>query len=108
MDQADRRKIDYSLWERNADADETLVPLADQQEAIETREDFVRFVEALRNDLRAHPTWWENNTLESYLDALAAVADSLDQGFKNRRHTLPEQPTWRIVADMLLTAGIYE
>ena len=108
MDQTDRRKVDFSLWERDADADETLVPLADQQEAIETREDFARFVEALRDDVRAHPTWWENNTFESYLDALAAVADSLDQLFKNQGQTLPEQPTWRIVADMLLAARIYE
>jgi hypothetical protein len=51
---------------------------------IETREDFVRFGEVLGDDLRAHPTWWENNTHESYLGALAAVADSLDQGFKNQ------------------------
>ena len=50
MDRSDRRKIDFSLWERDADADETLVPLAEQQEAIETREDFVRFVEALCDD----------------------------------------------------------
>jgi hypothetical protein len=50
VDQTDRRKVDVSLWERDADADETLVPLAEQQEAIETREDFFRFVEALCDD----------------------------------------------------------
>lgn len=107
MDKPDQIHYDPS-WERDSDADETLVALADQQEAIETREDFARFVEALRDDLRAHPTSWENTDHAAYLDALASVAESLAQRFKNLGETLPEQPTWSIVGDILLAARIYE
>lgn len=107
MDEQNQSRYDPS-WERESDADETLGLLVAQQEAIETREDFVRFVEALYDDLRAHPTSWENNALEAYLDALASLTKSLDKRFENEGLMLPEQPSWRVVGDMLLTARIYE
>ena len=94
--------------ERDSDADETLVPLAAQQEAVATREDLARFVDALRDDLRAHPTWWENTDLGAYFDALASVVRSLDQRVVHAGETLPPHPTWRLVADVLLAARIYE
>lgn len=108
MDESSLRQNWFGHHERDSDADETLVPLADQQEAIESREDFVHFVEALRDDLRAHPTWWENTSLEGYLDAIASLTESLDQSFKNQGISLPEQPSWKILGDILLTARIYE
>ncbi len=94
--------------ERDSDNDVSFEVLCDQQEAIRTREDLASFIQALSDDLRAHPTQWENVSLNSYLDALVAVTESLDQRFKNLGDTLPEQPTWKIVGDVLLTARIYE
>ncbi len=95
-------------WGRDSEADHSFAALCEQQEEIETREDFVRFAHALQADLRDHPASWENPSLESYLEALEAVANSIGQGFKNRGLSLPDQPTWRIIADILLTARIYE
>jgi len=94
--------------ERDRDNDASFETLCEQQESIKTREDLASFVQALSDDVRAHPTWWENTALDSYLDALVSVTESLDQRFKNHGETLPEQPTWRLVGDLLLTARIYE
>jgi len=41
------------------------------------------------DDLRAHPTEWENSTLERFLDALAASFDALPSRYANRTPTGP-------------------
>ena len=94
--------------ERDSANDATFEALCHQQEAIETREDLASFIQALSGDVRLHPTWWQNTSLEGYLYALAAVVESLDQRFKNQGNTVPAQPTWQLVGDVLLAARIYE
>lgn len=51
---------------------------------------------------------WENNSLERYLDALAALGESLPQVYANRGEVMPEQPTWQMVARLLVRATGYE
>jgi len=53
--------------------------LAKVQEAIDTREDFVRFVQALWADLLEQGASSENPHLDRNLDALAGVTSSLDE-----------------------------
>ncbi len=81
--------------------------LCDQQEEIETREDFVAFVEALRDDFQTHQSW-ENPNIYAYLDALASFTQHLDQHVRNLGEILPAQPTWKIIGYMLLAARKYE
>jgi hypothetical protein len=64
-----------------------------------TRQDAALLVEAMVDDLRRHPDKWEN-TLERFLDALAA---SLASG-RNR----PEHPSWQVLAEALTTASGHE
>lgn len=94
------------------DSDTTFEALCDQQEAIETRDDLISFVEALRDDLRAHPTSWENGSLDAYLDVLATTVNAAEQLVKNRGERWPEQPTWpfvwRLFGDLLLATRIRE
>lgn len=65
-----------------------------------TRDDVVRVVERMLDDLRAHPDEWENATLPRFLDALAA---SLGVPDANRG-----EPTWRMPAEALIMASGYE
>jgi len=51
--------------------------------------DIARIVEQMFDDLRAHPTEWENSTLERFLDALAASFDALPSRYANRTPTGP-------------------
>lgn len=82
--------------------------LGDEADAVNTRADFVSFVKRLLAVYGDRPDWWENVDLPSFLEVLAAWVDGMDSGYKNRGEILPDQPTWRVVADMLLAAAIYE
>ncbi len=82
--------------------------LHEQATTVRTRDDFVAFVCALLNDLKSGDTPWENATLERFVEALAAWSTDMDGYYANRGEKLPEQPSWRIVAEMLLAATMYE
>jgi len=78
-------------------------------ETITTRDDLVRFIRILLQDLRDHGKDWENPTLERYLDALAAWTGNMEGYFRNVRKTsAPVEPTWKLIGYMLLAARIYE
>ncbi len=79
-----------------------------QIERIENKADFVEFCQALLQDFNERGDDWENGTLGGYLDAFAAVADGVDQRYKNLGEKFPDPPTWRLFAEMLYTARIYE
>jgi len=75
---------------------------------VQTREDLARFLNLLLEDLKDPRGAWENPTLDSYLEALAEVVNGLDARFANLGMNLPDQPTWLLMADMLLAAKTYE
>ncbi|HEV7755584.1 MAG TPA: hypothetical protein VGO94_06955 [Mycobacteriales bacterium] len=75
---------------------------------VETREDAARTVRAMLADLQKHPGAWENPTLERFLEALAASITDLDAAYTARGERLPDQPTWRTVAELLVMASDYE
>lgn len=66
------------------------------------------FVEALRQDMAAHTDAYENATLDSYLEALAAFSRDYDGYCLN--HGLDESTptTWKTVASLIYAAGVYE
>ena len=77
-------------------------------DSIRTREDFVSFVHHLLEDLRMNPDDWENDTLGSYIDALAAWVEGMDGFYLNVGEPFPERPDWRTFGQILLAARIYE
>ncbi|MEV6272932.1 hypothetical protein AB0L64_37585 [Kribbella sp. NPDC051936] len=80
----------------------------DLLDQVHDHRDLARVLEAMRADLLDHPHEWENHTLERYLDALAAIIGSLDSLLANRGENLPEQPTWALIAELLVAASGYE
>jgi hypothetical protein len=75
------------------------VPI-EQVTGVRSSADLARVVTAMREDLlRTGREEWSNHTLEAFLEALAAVAEDRE---------LAESPTWRDVADLLVTATGYE
>jgi hypothetical protein len=78
--------------------------VGDLLDQVHDHRDLARVVEAMRADLVDHPHEWENHTLERYLDALAAIIDSVDSLLANRGDNLPEQPSWALIAELLGTA----
>jgi hypothetical protein len=75
---------------------------------VTTREDAVRVVADMVQDLRDHPDAWENSTLDRFLEALASSMEGIESGYRNRGKALPAQPTWAVVAELLVMATGYE
>jgi hypothetical protein len=81
--------------------------LRSELEHISTKEDLARFVDLLRKDFLSDPDSWENADIASFLEALAAWLRDMD-GYYEKLNQSIEQPSWKIVAEILLAARIYE
>ena len=82
--------------------------LAEQNNSIRSREDFVAFVKALSKDLQENPATWENASLERFLDSIAAWVEDMDGYYLSRQKPVPDQPDWKVVGDILMAAKMYE
>jgi hypothetical protein len=80
----------------------------DGLDQVSSRIDAAGIVSQMLNDLRAHPTDWENPTLERFLDALAASLEVLPGVYAHRGEQFPAQPTWKLLAEALFMASGYE
>jgi hypothetical protein len=76
---------------------------------INSREAFINFVESLQADFLQNKKNWENPTLEKFLDAVAQYAKDI-QGYYD--YATPgisaDTPSWKVFADILIGASIYE
>ena len=75
---------------------------------IQSREEFIAFVRDLSKDFRDNNVTWENDTLERYLDALAAWTEDMDGYYGNRGEVAPVGINWKFIAQLLLAAKVYE
>jgi hypothetical protein len=81
----------------------------EMSEKIETKKDFEEFLKLLRLDFETNPDDWENNTLEEFLESLQAYTKDVEGYFKNMNIPFDEKrPTWKIFAQLLLGAKVYE
>lgn len=76
---------------------------------VKDRNSFIEFISSLRRELEANPTDWENNTLNSFLRALENYTIDI-QGYYDNMHLGIDAdiPSWRVFADILTGASIYE
>jgi hypothetical protein len=76
--------------------------------SITSKEDFLNFVELLIKDLQVNPNDWENQTLESYLEAIAGWTEGMEGYYANTGQHLPKDIPWKVLADILMAASMYE
>ena len=77
--------------------------LSNRVRSIETRADLAEFVRALLGDLQRKPETWENQTLDRYLEAMAAWIESSGEVREEW-----DSPSWRYIGELLIAAKIYE
>jgi hypothetical protein len=76
--------------------------------AVNSREDVLRVIEEMRNDLAGTGACeWENPNLERFLEALQGFLADLD-GYANRGQEPPAQPGWDLFTTALIAATGYE
>lgn len=73
-------------------------------EKVETREALIQHIGQLRSDFDSAPDGWENKNLPSFLEAMSAWLEDCD-GFYGVSEV---KPSWRVFADILSAARVYE
>ena len=83
--------------------------LFDYAKTVTSRQDFVKFVECLNFDYQQRRDEWGNKTLEQFLGGLFGFANDMAGFYKNMGDDADvECITWRMAAEMLLAASVYE
>jgi hypothetical protein len=77
--------------------------------SVGSREEFVSFLGLLNEDLKARPSKWQNNNLESYLSGMLGFTEDMnDLSVNGLTPTDINQASWKLFAQILLAASIYE
>ncbi|QLJ01771.1 hypothetical protein HZZ00_12530 [Streptomyces sp. NEAU-sy36] len=75
---------------------------------VASREDLAAFVRSLRRSHAEDGSFWENQDLPSFLEALAAWIDDADGWYGNTGRELPPGGDWTFFARALRAAAVYE
>ncbi len=75
---------------------------------IRSKEDFVSYVGSLVSNMEDDPQAWENKDLKSFLEAIASWTEAMDGYYKNNNLPIPENVSWKVFAEILTAARIYE
>jgi hypothetical protein len=75
---------------------------------IDDKKDFLKFMELLIADLKSNPSYWENNDLESYLQAMANWTEAMEGYYRNTNQPIPKNVDWKVFANILVAATMYE
>jgi hypothetical protein len=84
-----------------------MVSLPQRASNVQTREQLIDFIRDLRDDYETNNTAWDNPTVDRYLDALVRLLVRID-AFYQSGETIPDQPSWQLIAELLLSASSYE
>ena len=73
------------------------------------RKEFVKFMDLLIKDYERNYGVWQNLTVEDFLYAIQSYAEDIDGYYKNTNQKIdPNEPSWKVFADILKGARIYE
>jgi hypothetical protein len=80
---------------------------------ITDRESFIKFLDLLYEDYTYNQNEWENKTLADFLEAMTRYARDIQGAYDNNqeslgRHINADIASWRVFADILKGAIIYE
>lgn len=84
------------------------MPLAEQCRAVRSRADLVAFVSALVTDLETNGSTWSNTDLASFLSAMSGWSEDMEGFYANIGEDPASLPPWRVLADILMAARVYE
>ncbi|WP_026998036.1 DUF7660 family protein [Flectobacillus major] len=75
---------------------------------INSKEDFVNFIELLISNLKNNPEEWTNKTLPEYLESMSSWTEDMEGYYQNNDMPIPEDINWKVFANILIAAKMYE
>jgi hypothetical protein len=85
-----------------------MIDMKNYSNNVQCRASFVEFVGKLHEDLELNPCDWENVSLSDFLEALGRWTEDMDGYYVKTGREIPKNVSWRIFADILMAARIYE
>jgi len=82
--------------------------LENKANKVNSKEDFIEFIGTLIRSLKDNPEEWENKTLQDYLLAMQSWTEDMDGYYINNNLPIPQGVTWKVFADILMAATMYE
>ncbi|MFF0825813.1 hypothetical protein ACFYU8_06690 [Brevibacillus sp. NPDC003359] len=77
--------------------------LFDKCNNVDSKDELIQIIKALRIDLQVNPEEWENLSLAAFLETMESwMEDTIDMGY------IPDQPEWKSLAAILYMGKIYE
>lgn len=82
-------------------------PLICEAEQVQSRLEFARFVELLRDDLERNRDSWQNIELDAFLSAFSGFLEASPLFYSTWKIGInAEEPSWRLFADAFLAARV--
>ncbi len=76
---------------------------------VKDKKTFINFVKELKSDYENNNKQWSVNSIDGFIENIIAYAEDIEGYYKNMEfETSAEIPTWRIFAQILKGATIYE
>lgn len=101
--------LETGRYLRSVNSCDTGRPANVDSHGVRTHADLVEMLGRMRDDYhQSGRDEWENATLDRYLEALQALAHALPNLYANCGQSMPEQPTWEMVALLVAGATGYE
>ena len=76
-------------------------------DTLDGRDEVLAAIEQLRAELASGATGWENDSLERFLDAAAALLGSIENAYANEGQPIPAN-AWSVMARVIRGARFYE
>lgn len=73
------------------------MPYELETDDLNTKEDFIAFLEFFYKDYQQNKDKWENNTLEPFLEAMIAYTENIQHMYDNNKISInSNEPSWRV------------
>lgn len=75
---------------------------------VDSREDFIKFLNELRHDKEQCNEEWENVEITSYLGGICSWVEDMDGYFEKMNIDMPTDIDWKFIATLFYVGKIYE
>jgi hypothetical protein len=75
---------------------------------VQTKADFLEFLKLLIEDFKNNRNSWTNDNLNDYLNGIQGWIEDMEGYYINTKTDLPKNINWKIFADILIAAKMYE
>lgn len=76
---------------------------------VSNKKDFIDFIDRLSDDFLYNKSGWENDTIDTFLNAFSRYTNDIEGLYKNMNIAIdPNIPSWQLLADIFMGSKYYE